>query len=267
MTAQGAALVAGAALLVAASAGPQPGASADLKVVTRYEVGGRRHETLNYRQGHRFRTEQRDPRGMPAAVTIARCDERREIHLMPEQKRYFVRELGEHGMPADSTPTSSEPSGVTVRVQIQTEDLGERREFFGMTAQRMRQTEAVEAPTGACLWQSRTTVREGWYLQEPIQFGCFPPPEHAVAIVTSHLASDRQCHDEVEMLEPVGPRLGFAMEETTTVTMADAYFSHRSEVTEFSRQPLQHDLFDIPREYSRYTSWHRWWDRLLGRRP
>jgi len=156
-------------------------------------------------------------------------------------------------------------SGRTVHVHTETMDTGERREMFGYTARRViiRTTHRFSPENDAL--PSDTEV-DGWYIEPPAAWlAVHPPmPGHAIFQIAAKGRVD------TPVFTDAGPReTGFPMLVTRThrSSFTDAEGNirihtseDREEVTEFSEEALESDLFLPPRDFRRVL-------RLPGQPP
>jgi len=173
-----------------------------------------------------------------------------------ESRVYTAFELHEYRRPGVTSFTpkveSHEPSGRNVHVRTETTDTGERKEMFGYTARRVIiRTTYRYSPDDDAL--SRDSEADGWYIDPPAAWLAVHPsrPGHAIL----HLRFD------TPVFTDAGPReTGFPMLVTRThrssFTDAEGKIrihtsGDREEITEFSEETLESDLFVPPRDFRR----------------
>ena len=187
--------------------------------------------STSYRQGNNYRWED------GSHVVIQNFQKSTTYVLDPSSKQY-VQGDGRPGILMSlafkiARPPRVQESGKTVNVYYETVDTGERKQVFGYTARHVLSKARYVAEAGACL-ASRETQTDGWYITLPNQ------------------ASGRgevrlgfggwRCQDTV--MEHGAPTpLGFAVIETRG--------SMTTEVLEYWRAPLNHDLFEVPAGFQR----------------
>jgi diadenosine tetraphosphate (Ap4A) HIT family hydrolase len=137
-------------------------------------------------------------------------------------------------------------------VHTETIDTGERREMFGYTARRViiRTTHRITPEDDA---RSSEAEAEGWYIDPPAAWLALHPPTSGHAIF--------QAADDTPVFTDIGPReKGFSLlvRKTERSTLRDAegnirahMSEDRDEVTEFSEEALDPDLFVPPRDFRR----------------
>jgi hypothetical protein len=244
----------------------------------RYEIasihGEMRNSRTEYILGRNSRFESRDCRGycdgdpnQPGAVTryeygpLRAYIQNRDLHycfqLDLESGVYTASRVNEYGSPNWFKPkiTTRKPSGRTVHVHTQAVDTGERREMYGRTARRvMTRTTHKVIPESDCA-SSETDV-DGWYIDPPAAWLALYPPQpgsYSILHVNGQFDKPVFTHD--------GPReMGFPMflarTHRSNFTDADGNIRghtsvDRQEVTEFSEESLEYDLFVPLKDFHR----------------
>lgn len=197
-----------------------------------------------YRQGKNFRTETLEPSGHTPAVTIFNFDERAMYRVDPKAKQVVEMQRPDVLATFAAWITRRPPvrqSGKTVNIYYETIDTGERRQQFGFTARHLLLRERHIAETGACS-PFFEIESDGWYLTLP---DAQQPLRSAY-----RLAGPVLCRDTV-VTHGHAFFPGFPVQETVTMKSSNpAYSLSRStEVLEFSTQPLDKSLFEIPEDF------------------
>jgi len=194
----------------------------------------------------------------PLRAYIQNRDLHYHFHLDLESRVYTARRVNQYGSPSRLKPKGKPlpPSGRTVHVHTETIDTGERREMFGYTARRViiRTTHRFSPDNDA---QSSDTEADGWYIDPPAAWLAVHPsrPGHAIL----HFAVNGRF--DTPVFTDAGPReTGFPMLVTRThrssFTDAEGKIRihtsrDREEITEFSEETLESDLFLPPRDFRR----------------
>ena len=244
--------------------------AADLKYSKKIkDASGEHGEMTLYFQGQRVRIDHRNEVGYgwkngkpetiaygPRTATIYQCDMHRVLQLDFDHHQYTVTEVDRDGIPVNASTVDPPPlrhSGVKVKVVVETRDTGETKQIFGQTARRFITTRRQTPTAGACSSASQEITEDGWYIDlEPPQESCMPKrqPGVGVALVAS-VAGEPACIDDYDV-EHVGPTVPpFALNVTRT-TRSDGNPTPQSSgefVTDFSRLPLDPQVFDLPTGY------------------
>jgi hypothetical protein len=151
--------------------------------------------------------------------------------------------------------TKRQPSGRTVNIHTQTTDTGERREMYGYKARHVIVRTAYEfspendsGPAGMEL--------DGWYIDPPAAWlTLYPPHPGHYAIIHVHGQFDTPVFTNDGSRETGFPLL-FTRTNHDRFTDAagkvrDNTFVDSQEVTQFSEESIEHDLFVPPREFRR----------------
>jgi hypothetical protein len=254
-------------------------ASPDLtvKTVTHVEDPGTKPDLLSsssrqenlYVQGHNWRRETlsslepglRDfSFATPRLVIIERCNEGLQYQLNPATREYIRSKtsppapnrllrlhwrIGRKDAPA--------ADGVTyASLDSETEDSGETQKVFGQTAHHFI-TRTRQRPTAGSGQPESLYVADGWFLEGlAIPRGC-PRSQGSAPEVQS---------EPLEGPKPLGLPVRVKYTSTFTLTAPDGGVETQThvrerEVVELSDQPLQSDLFEVPKGYKRVKHFRR----------
>ncbi|MCO6509707.1 MAG: hypothetical protein J5I65_02855 [Aridibacter famidurans] len=234
-------------LMIILAAAP---AFANVKVKTERTTAGQTYEDSVYIKDKRRRTESMNG----AMVNITQCDAGRDISLNPALKTYSVSEFGNTGR-AGRTATTAAPTGGapatrggTVTMTSTLKDTGERKQFFGYTARRIKTVVVIESSADACAVNNSKFETDGWYIDETFGFDCGgaagayqPPPA----------VNGGGCRDNFVTKTNGTAKKGFAVFEKTLIYNDDREpFEMTTEVKEISKEPLDDSLFEVPDGYS-----------------
>ena len=176
-----------------------------------------------------------------------------QFHLDLEARVYTTLHLPEDRIPTSFTTRAPihRPSGRTIHVHTETIDTGDRREMFGYISRRViiRTTHRVTPEDDA---RSGEVEADGWYIDPPAAWRSLHPGSgHAIF----------HSGDEIPVFTDVGPREnGFPLlvRKTDRSMFRDAEGNirthtseYRDEVTEFSEEALDPDLFAPPHDFRR----------------
>ena len=208
-----------------------------------------------YILGRNSRSEYRLSQTGPLRALIQNHQLHSQFHLDLDARVYTTLHLPEYRSPTSVTTRAPihRPSGRTIHVHTETIDTGERREMFGYAARRViiRTTHRVTPEDDA---RSGEAESDGWYIDPPAAWRALHPLRgHAIFI----------SGDETPVFTDAGPREnGFPLlvSKTEHSRFRDAEGNlhvrtteYRDEVTEFSEEPLDTELFVPPRDFERVS--------------
>jgi hypothetical protein len=206
--------------------------SADMRKVIKTTVGD--HETIRaeYVQGSYERIEylshsSQDPY-LP--VTIFNTDRKLHYILDLAARKYVEVQQEKPDLILSLAALIARPprfhdSGKTVDVYFETTDTGERKEFFGRTAQHLVIRERRVAEPGACGTSSQAE-KDGWYI-----------PENSVRAYSYLATSMANCRDKLVFHGRPAP---------PGITVVEKNGSFAVELLELSDAPLDKSLFEVP---------------------
>lgn len=191
------------------------------------------------------------PAGIPAAgsrIHITQCDTRRSLFVNDKTRLYASVPIPEETAPLPLRGATFAPPGPDTRpiaetITVDAVDTGERRPMGPFAARRVVTTTTTErheeghGPT-------RTSVRDGWYLDLPFQPCGDASGGYAFAILTGGDSSGR-----TELKWKGTARTGWPVIETDRSTDAHGTIVRTTSVTEFSAAPLDPALFEVPQGY------------------
>lgn len=246
--------------------------AADLKYSKKIkDASGEHGEMTFYYQGQRIRIDHRNEVGYgwkdgrpetiaygPRTATIYQCDMHRVLQLDFDHHQYTVTEVDSNGLPLNAPipdPPTLRHSGVKVKVIIETRDTGETKQILGQTARHFITTRRQVPSAGACSPAPQESTADGWYIDvEPPQESCMPKhPQGAGVVLVAAARGESACVDDYD-IEHVGPTVPpFALDVTRAVhtssgSTADSVTTGEI-VTDFSRLPLDPQIFDLPTGY------------------
>jgi len=224
-------------------------------------MSGNKMESTVYVKGSRKRTENGGMMGMGVDVaTIEQCDLKRTVQVNDKKRTYYVQQdaVTESDI-AGSTQTKAPVSagkptkGGTVTMTSNITDTGERKQMFGLTARHIKTSMTMVASPDACSKQDMRIDTDGWYVDLPL-FSCpFNPTRNPMPHAAPRSGG---CEDKYVTRQTGTGRLGFALEQTQTITTAgqDVAFTTSLETIEFSKATLDDALFEVPSNYKQATS-------------
>jgi hypothetical protein len=239
-----------AALLALTLAAP-----ADVKVKTKNTMAGRSSESTVYIKGARQRDE--NPQ-MPFA-TILQCDKQRLLQVNDKCKVYMVTPLAAEEEPAAAGKGKSQPAaqsakstqgGVVTYTSVMT-DTKERKTMLGFPARHIKSSMTAESSPDACTKASMKSETDGWYADLSLGLNC----SRASARPPSMNMEKPDCQDEVRMKRVGGARLGYPLQQTSTIHTENGDFTSTTEALEISKDTLDDALFDVAADYREVTSY------------
>jgi hypothetical protein len=227
-------------------------ASADMKVKTRMTTSGQGMESTQYVKGARQRTEMQMGPGMNI-VNIYQCDQERMVMVNEKLNRCMVIDLkeDESATPTEQTPASnsqrparSSRSGGVVTITTGATDTGERKDFFGYKARRIKTNMSMESSPGACADGSMAMDSDGWYIDFPQQnLACTTSPRAQMSMNPNK----PECRDQYKFKRTGNARLGYPVSVETRINPGKGQpMTTRVEALELSKATLDDKLFDMP---------------------
>jgi hypothetical protein len=216
-------------------------AQADFTIETIMEIPGKSVKPMVsrlYVQGPRHRLEG-DNDGQ---VSIYLCDVRKVITFSPSSRTFFFYQMDEDGFPVipGSSPRPRNQPGQKPRwrMEIQTEDTGERATIFGYPARHVRETWNESRITGS--GGKTQSIVDYWFIDIDVTHACFSfgfsemfiPPDGSVQV---------ERRGEVRRGFPVLTRWVHTLGKVRTETV--------KRVTKIDRGKLPPDLFTVPPGY------------------
>jgi len=237
---------------------PTPAASSDLIVPnfrdlivnTRTTIGQIKVETTWYFKGARQRAENHDPEGHPMGLPyITQCDQGVGFWLNASSKTYYSRpldwaELKTWAKKNPSRMPRPKMSGGDLTITTDSVDTGERHQFGGYEARRIKTTVTTEPGPGAVSKPSKMET-DGWYIDIP---GMNCRAAGAERMGWSMAWSGVQ--DRIVFKQLGAAPLGLPVEKTETKTEAGRVTVTKTELVQISEQPLDDSLFEVPAGYS-----------------
>ncbi len=222
--------------------------SADTRTVTKITLlgpygGGRETVSTEYHQGDNRRSESEVFAGdSPARQLISiTLGGKVGYQLDPKAREYVEYQIPQ---PLSPKPGAQEPwnsipthqSGKTLDIYLEITDTGERKEFFGQTAEHLIWRERRVAEPGAC-GMSSTTETDGWYIPEPEK----KRPQTMTLLFSHSGPPGKRCVDKIVVH-------GRSPGGLAVITNNGAL---KVEILELSHEPLDKSLFEVPSGYTK----------------
>jgi hypothetical protein len=235
---------------------------ADQKIKQRTTMQGQTFETTVMTKGSRQRTEStmggEAGKFMPKVATVMQCDLRRTLQINDAQKLYIIQPFAEE-VP-DNAPVSNNKSSVgkterggVVTITYTVTDTGERKQFFGLTARRVKTMMMTEPSPDACQKDKTRMETDGWYI-DLAGFNC---PMNRPQTPPAPQSGNTGCQDRMQYkTNSAAAKLGFPLNVTTTVfdKNGNPAMTMTTETLELSTATLDAALFDIPKGYTQASS-------------
>jgi len=221
--------------------------SADTRTVTKMTFLGpnsRGLETISteYEQDDNSRTESEVRNGDSPARQLISITLGGKVGYQLDPK---AREYVEYQIPQTPPlrPGAQEPggsittyqSGKTLDIYVEITDTGERKEFFGQTAEHLIWRERRVAEPGAC-GMSSTREIDGWYFPEPVKMR-----PQGILTISYGVLGGKTCVDKIVVH-------GRSPGGLAVITKNDAF---KMEIIELSHEPLDKSLFEVPSGYTK----------------
>lgn len=236
----------------------------DLRITTRRTMGSNSFLTTEYYSGENLRSEMQYASGEikghhRAVIRQQEADGIQVYDLDLDAHEFISYRTDAHGVARNVKPIAVKPSGKTFLINIDTVDTGERKEIFGQVARHLVTREKRIGGPDNCYAGNSESEMDGWY----IDFDFLPQwrvPQKGsfttLAVSVRRPGEDR-CSDKIEVHRN-GPNPGFPLKLKTTTTSelsgpdgtAKTYTNvSEMEVIEFSRAPLNAELFQVPADF------------------
>ena len=227
----------------------------DTTIKTRVTRGLQPPMTTTLRlKGARERSDSERWTGATLLTRIWQCDRKAWITLLDINKTYLISPIPDVDENAEARrerlPLSPpKPLGPIVTITTDSEDTGERRQTAGYELKHIKTTVTVDPAEGAGTAASKTEI-DGWYVDLP-NLACHSDEPGVQPPVSGWLVrTDRGAHDTFKYVKTGNATVGYAVEETATVRSEGNVAINKTELLEFSDQPLDNSLFEVPPGYT-----------------
>jgi hypothetical protein len=182
----------------------------------------------------------------PALVTIFQCDQKTTLQLRVRTKTYTkstsrFRDVA----PGVLRLNPLRDAGPEVAVTIDSVDTGEVREMGSYQAHRIKTKITVKPPKGASIVRSKTLI-DGWYIDLP-GLSCHDAPPPQLELAPYPLGWPRANR----VFKYTGDaKRGFAVQEIFKKKQAGNVIIDKTELVEFSEQPVDPSLFEPPSDFT-----------------
>jgi len=187
----------------------------------------------------------------PLITRIWQCDRREWITLLDRMKTFRMFPIHETSENEDAhhLPPVPKPGAPVVTVTTDSQDSGERRQMGSYEARHIKSTVTVEPGEGAKTAASKMDV-DGWYVDLPglncLNMTAGEQPPFTGWLVLIGVGG----HDTLKYVKTGNATVGQVVEETSTVHSEGNVVVNKTELLEFSSQPLDESLFEIPANYT-----------------
>jgi hypothetical protein len=131
-------------------------------------------------------------------------------------------------------------------------DTKERKTILGLPARHIKSAMTVESSPDACTKTSMKSETDGWYADLSLGLTC----SRASARPMNPMAMEKpDCQDEFRMKRVGAGRLGYPLQQTSTIHTENGDFSSSIEALEISKDLLDAALFDVAADYREVTSY------------
>jgi hypothetical protein len=195
-------------------------------------------------KGARERSLSSSPTGNLA--TIRQCDFKRTVTLNNQAQTYLVASdpQDEAALKAAALMGGSQAAttGGTVTQTTTVIDTGERKQLLGYTARHLKTTVLVESSPNACSQVSQKYEIDGWYAD-------LAKEQASCAQALPPIRQAGNCNDQVIVRRKGTGKPGYPLLETITLHNGEDVTKIHVSTTEFSKQTLGPELFDVPAGY------------------
>lgn len=225
--------------VVALAASPS---HADLKVKTSYDNGQSKTEMQILTRANRQRISP-----APGIYILNQCDVQRTVQVLEAQRSFMVVPRGSTPSPMTAPAPAAPRKGGIANVTLQIEDTGETKNLFGRVARRVRSIMVRDGAPDSCQPGKQRIETDGWYID--FDGGALSCGENASAPPAQTSQSD--CTDDVRMQQTGSGKLGYPLAYAMNTTAEDGKtVTMTMNVTEFSVDPLDPSLFEVPAGFS-----------------
>jgi hypothetical protein len=178
---------------------------------------------------------------------IQQCDLLRTVHLNPKKKSYTISNIGGSGPAKGKTAEKIQKAkkGGYVDVSMEVTDTNERKNMFGFVAKHLKSTTTLTPSANACSKQPMSFQDDGWYVDLPT-YACEIQTEDTM---NSMQETAEDCVDEIRVRPGGNMHLGFALQQTRTMSMNGMSIQMLENVVSLDRLALDSTLFEIPADY------------------
>jgi len=185
---------------------------------------------------------------------IIECDKAVRIQLLALRKTYFLHSLS--GPPemlqVRRLQRMTGPSAPVVTVTTDSEDTGERRQMGPYQAQHIKTTVTVKPSKGAQTHAAKIRV-DGWYIDLPGLY-CWNIDEAQLPPASWHAPVAPGTHDKFVFSKKGKVTTGYAIDEVSKEKSEGNVVINKIELLEFSEEPLDPSLFEVPPDYAQRVS-------------
>lgn len=178
---------------------------------------------------------------------IQQCDLLRTVHLNPKKKSYTISNIADSSSAKTKTAEKIEKAkkGGYVDVSIEVTDTNERKNMFGFVAKHLKSTTTMTPSPDACSKQPMSIQDDGWYVDLP-SYACEIQTEDTM---NSMQETTEGCVDEIRVKPGGDMHLGFALQQTRTMSMNGMSLQMLENVVSLDRVALDPALFEIPTDF------------------
>ena len=197
-------------------------------------------------KGPRERTVNAGPGGN--TVTLHQCDLKRTVTLNEQAQTYLVANDGqdENAARAAALATGAqitESTGGKITVTTSVTDTGERKTMYGFPARHLKAKVTQQSSADACTQVNQSFDIDGW-------FADISKEQSACAQIAPPVQQRDGCHDTIVHRKVGSGKLGYPLSENIIMPQPDGTTTSVTvQTSEFSKQDLPAELFDIPQGF------------------
>jgi len=202
-------------------------------------------------KGARTRDVTQSPAGN--TVTIRQCDLKRTLTLNEQAQTYLQTDdpLDTVALRAAAAATGAPaPDETAGKIDVTTivTDTGERQTLFGYPARHLKSKVVQESSTSACTQIHQTLEIDGWYAD-------LGKGAAVCSTIAPPVSQAQGCKDTVVQHFSGSGKLGYPLSQTITMAGPDGNPTSVTVATsEITKQTLEPELFDVPKEYRKVNS-------------
>ena len=219
---------------------------ADLKLTNRMTSGGQTLTSTLLMKDGKVRTETKV--SGTSLVGIQDCQHHQIVSMNDATRTFLITDLDESALTervARSTPAA------TIVMNVNEQDTGERKDFFGHSARHIKAAIDVRGGEGACRadWHAST---DGWYIDLPEYESCTPADRQ---ILRDRVLSSSNCNAHITVNLSGVEQPGYPVLVDMTFHGENADVTVHQETTDLASSAIDQAVFEVPSGYKQVKTY------------